>query len=373
MKSILITGSNGFIGKNLLIKLRESKDYNILSFNRRNKLSNLPKLISKVDVVIHLAGVNRPKKIIEFQKSNYNLTRTLCKCIENEYKKNQRSLKIIYTSTTQVDLDNFYGKSKLKAEKILKKLSSYKDINVNIFRLPGVFGKWCKPNYNSVVSTYCYQVSRNIPLTVNNPTKIIKLVYIDDVIEHFLLSIKNSNRKKIYINVNPIYSVSLKKLSLLISSFKSIDTKLKLNNLGYGLSKKLYSTYLSHIPLSQLDYNLNVKADTRGEFVELFKSNKFGQINFFTISAGQIRGGHYHHTKSEKFVVVHGKAKFRFLNIINNRYRELIVSDNIKKIVNTIPGWTHDIINIGKKNLIVLVWTNEIYNQNKPDTIISKI
>ena len=222
----------------------------------------------------------------------------------------KRTIKLIFTSSIHAVSDTEYGKSKLKAEKIIKSYSSNKFLT-NIFRLPGIFGKWSKPNYNSVVATFCHNIARNLPITVDNPKNIIKLVYIDDLLKDLILSLKMDDNE-IYKNIDSEYSISVEDLASSINSFKLSRQNLNIETVGSGLLKLLYSTYLSYLPTDEFSYQLKENNDVRGKFVEVFKGQTIGQVSYLTINTNQERGGHYHHTKTEKFLVVQGKALFRF-------------------------------------------------------------
>ena len=276
-------------------------------------------------------------------------------------------IKLIFTSSIHAVSDTEYGKSKLGAEKIIKSYSSDKFLT-NIFRLPGIFGKWSKPNYNSVVATYCHNIARNLTISIDSPKHIIKLIYIDDLLKALVLSLSMDDNQ-IYKTVEPEYSISVEELASKINSFKALRTNLNIETIGSGFLKLLYSTYLSYLPSDQFSYQLRENSDVRGKFVEVFKGQNMGQISYLTINANQERGGHYHHTKTEKFLVVQGKGLFRFRDLLTDKFIEISVSSKDTKIVDTIPGWAHDIVNIGSEELVIIVWANEIYDPKNPDTI----
>lgn len=367
MKKILVTGSEGFIAKNFIINFKNNPNFKIYRFSHESDLSLLTEYLKKVNYVIHLAGENRPKKKENFKKNNIEFTRILCQKINDQIKNSKKKIKLIFTSSVHAMSETKYGKSKLEAEKIIKKYKS-KYFLINIFRLPGVFGKWCKPNYNSVVATFCHNIARNLPIKINDPKHKLKLVYIDDVIKAInqLLIMKES---KIIKKIKPEYLISVKDLALKIKGFKFSRKNLEIDTMGNGFSKLLYSTYLSYLPSNQFSYSLKENKDVRGKFVEIFKSKLFGQMSYLTININKDRGGHYHHTKTEKFLVVKGKGLFRFRDLLTNNFVELKVSAKECRVVDTIPGWAHDIINIGSEELVVIVWANEIYDSQNPDTI----
>jgi len=362
--NVLVTGSNGFLGKNLVVHLKEL-GIHTKTFTRQNSLSDLKILIKNSDFIVHLAGENRPADEKDFNAVNFGITESICAIVKSLDKK----IPIIFTSSVQVLIDNAYGQSKFKAEEALKKLNSETASPIYIYRLPGVFGKWCRPNYNSVVATFCHNISKDLPVKVNDPSAFITLVYIDDVINEFISLIKGDIPKNEALSVNPQYKVNLGQLADQIKSFKESRNSLQIDKVGKGFIRKLYSTYLSYLSPSDFEYSISSQIDDRGIFAEVLKTKDSGQFSFFTAEAGITRGGHYHHTKTEKFLVIKGKAKFIFRNIDTHETHEIIATSKKLKIIETIPGWAHDITNIGKSKLIVMLWANEIFDRNKPDTI----
>lgn len=371
--SVLVTGANGFIGRNLVTKLREEKNFVVSTFQRENHPDQLRSLLKDCQFVIHLAGENRPSHASGFTKSNIALTQLLFNGVEQEYLKNNRKIKIIFTSSTQALQETDYGKSKLKSEQILEGLSKKYAIPVSIYRLPGVFGKWCRPNYNSVVATFCYNISRNIPIKISDPEKPLRLVYIDDVVEKFVSELKVKSNVEFSGEVTPQYQIKLGSLVEKIESFNKYDQNLMLGTVGVGLDRALYATFLSYLPKNKFSYSLPQHEDTRGTFVEIFKTENSGQISFFTAHPGITRGGHYHHTKTEKFLVVKGLAKFKFRDIITDETIEIVTSSSNYEIVDMIPGYAHNITNIGDEELIVILWASENFDKNRPDTISNEV
>ena len=332
----------------------------------------MSKYLKETDYVFHLAGENRAKNINDYKKNNIEFTKLLCTKILSEIKNSKKKIKLIFTSSIHAEQNSSYGKSKLEAENIIKKFSENENFLINIFRLPGVFGKWCKPNYNSVVATFCHNISRENPITIDNETTKLRLVYIDSVIKKLIDSLSD-NKKNIYKTVQPEYVITLGKLASHIRAFKCSRENLVVENLGSGFLKALYSTYLSYLPSDKFSYLLKKNTDPRGKFVEVFKSSTFGQVSYLTISANQERGGHYHHTKTEKFLVLKGSVIFRFQNLITKEFVELKVTSDDSRVVDTIPGWAHDIINISSEEAIIMIWCNEIYDPKNPDTIQQKV
>lgn len=366
---ILVTGANGFIGKNLIARLNESPSINILPFYRHTPRSELKNMISKSDFIFHLAGENRPQDVSAFKIVNQDFTEDICACIKNK----DRPTPLIFTSSTQATQDNPYGVSKRSAEKAIELFAKKTENPCVIYRLPGVFGKWCKPNYNSVVATFCHNIANDLPIQINDPSKLLTLVYIDDVITDFLSTIQSSSPGLTARRVTPEYTATLQQLADQIIKFKESQRTLITEAVGSGLTRALYATYLSYLPTKDFSYNLTNHTDPRGTFVEVLKTPDHGQFSFLTAHPGVTRGGHYHHTKTEKFLVIKGTAKFGFRHIITNEIFETTTSGDVPKVVETIPGWAHDITNIGSDELVVMLWANEIFDREKPDTISSKV
>ena len=370
-KKILITGADGFLGRNLRVQLSELNGIEIFTFVRDNDFLDLEKIIPKVDFIFHLAGENRPEATSDFYLVNKDLTKTICNYISLAYEQTGRKIPILFSSSAQASFKNDYGLSKLAAEDAIRSLLYEYNIPVYIFRLPNVFGKWSKPNYNSVVSTFCHNIANGLPIFVSDPNIELTLVYIDDVIRKFIQIMFGANSHSIeneFFLVSPQYQISLGDLAGQIKNFKLSISTLNTEAVGTGLSRALYATYLSYLPPQHFLYPLKEYKDTRGKFVEMFKTPNYGQVSYFTAYPGQIRGGHYHHTKNEKFLVVKGSAHFRFRHIVTSQNFELFTSDNKPEVVQSIPGWVHDITNVGMDDMIVLLWANESFDINLPDT-----
>jgi UDP-2-acetamido-2,6-beta-L-arabino-hexul-4-ose reductase len=362
---ILITGANGFFGKNLVYSLK-NKGYNhLIEIDRNSSKEDLIKGLLESDFVFHLAGVNRPKNEKEFFTGNVDFTKELVEILS----KNNRKTPILFSSSIQALLDNPYGKSKREAEKILIDFSNSNGNKIFIFRLPNVFGKWSRPNYNSVVATFCYNIARDLPIEIHDPEKELTLVYIDDVINEFIKTMENYYEIETgFLEVKTTYKIKLKDLANKIYSFKEIRKKLKIPSFEDELTRKLYATFLSYFPENNLGYELEMKKDNRGWLSEFLKSNNFGQIFISKTKPGITRGNHWHHTKVEKFLVVQGKAMIRLRNIISNEIVEYEVSGEELRVIDIPPGYTHSITNIGEEELITLFWSSEIFNPEKPDT-----
>ena len=365
----LITGANGFIAKNLIIRLKESNSFEIATFTRADDSERLISLVKDADIIFHLAGENRPMSIESFEVNNVQLTQSLCDAV----KLTGRNIPIIFTSSAQSELDNPYGVSKKTSEEILRQLSQSFLNPVSIFRLPGVFGKWCRPNYNSVVATFCNNIAVGIPVAVHDPERVISLVYVDDVVDSLIKVVGFESPTVQYVAVSPEYEISLGELAKQIQLFKDSRTTLITENVGSGLIRCLYSTYLSYLSPTQFAYELPTHSDSRGMFVEMLKTADSGQFSFFTALPGVTRGGHYHHTKTEKFLVIKGEALFRFRHLLTDETVELYTSGNKPNVVETIPGWTHDITNVGNTEMVVMLWANENFEIEKPDTVACKV
>lgn len=368
---VLITGANGFIGRNLQIRLRERNDVQVLCYTRNHQTVNLPGLLEGVDFVFHLAGVNRPKDAKEFTIGNAYFTIDLCDAVKDAARKMSKPIPILYTSTTQSSLNNPYGRSKREAEEVLAAIGRDPLVPVHVFRLPNVFGKWCRPNYNSVIATFCHNIARDLPIQINDPHAPLTLVYIDDVIDSFLHVMDGTtpmHGTDGYSTVKPEYATTVGELARLILAFRKCRDSLIMERVGGGLARALYATYVSYLPVEAFAYDLPQHTDNRGTFVEILKTLDSGQISFFTAHAGVTRGGHYHHSKTEKFIVIRGEALFRFRHMETGQTHELQTSGDRPQVVETVPGWTHDITNTGPQELVVMLWANEIFDRTRTDT-----
>ncbi|WP_347901347.1 NAD-dependent epimerase/dehydratase family protein [Pseudomonas purpurea] len=361
---ILITGANGFVAKNLIAHLRERQDIEVLQFSRKDELADLKSLLAQADFVFHLAGVNRPQNPDEFKEGNADLTRLLCEGVAASGRKTP----VLYTSSIQAELTNAYGTSKREAEEALLELASRHGVPVHLFRLPNVFGKWARPNYNSAVATFCHNIARQQPIQINDPAAPISLVYIDDVVAHFISVMDGKLSGSPFVEVEPCYATTVGELSDQLHAFRDSRNSLITEPVGTGLTRALYSTYLSYVPPERFTYEVPKYGDPRGVFVEMLKTKDSGQFSYFTAHPGITRGGHYHHSKTEKFLVIKGTACFRFRHIVSGEFYELVTQGDKPEIVETVPGWTHDITNVGEDEMIVMLWANEIFDREHPDT-----
>lgn len=368
---VLITGANGFIGQNLQLHLRERSDVQVACFTRSNQLGQLDELLEGVDFVFHLAGINRPQDPKEFVSGNADLTRVLCNTVAAIASSTGRMIPILFTSSTQAAQDNPYGCSKRQAEELLAVAGMNPLVPAHVFRLPNVFGKWCRPNYNSVVATFCHNTARDLPIQINDPQVELTLVYIDDVIETFVQAMDGvapTIGADGFATVQPQYAMTVGELARLIQTFRDTRRTLVTERVGTGLVRALYATYVSYLPVKAFAYDVPQHADQRGVFVEMLKTPDCGQFSFFTAHPGVTRGGHYHHSKTEKFLVIKGQALFRFRHMETGQTHELETSGNRPQVIETVPGWTHDITNTGPEEMVVMLWANEIFDRAHPDT-----
>ena len=362
---VLVTGAQGFIGKNLIVHLSEMVGVEVLSFVRGDSIEVLNELVAQADSIVHLAGENRPADIADFTIVNINLTRSLCEAIVAT----GRNIPLILASSTQAESDTLYGQSKRAAEQIVEEYATETGNHAVIYRLPGVFGKWCKPNYNSVVATFCHNIARDLPIQVNDAEATLLLVYIDDVVDEFLRVLKDVQLGLVWSKISQTYVITLSELSVQITAFKNCRTTLISERVGTGLTRALYATYISYLQPEQFVYDIPMYSDERGIFAEMLKTADSGQFSFFTVHSGVTRGSHYHHSKTEKFLVVSGVVRMRFRQLVTGETFEITVSNDKPQVVISIPGWVHDITNVGASEAVVMLWANEVFDKQKPDCI----
>ncbi len=362
---ILITGSNGFVGKNLVSTLAYLDEFEILTFNRNDAMSVLDSHTKECDFVVHLAGVNRSQNPADFYNGNVVLIERLVTFLKN----NNNKAPILLTSSIQVDIDSHYGKSKKAAEEILVKYGEKENIKIMIYRLPNLFGKWSQPDYNSVIATWCYQIARNKKTEISNPYQKLKLVYIDDLVSEIILSINNKGNIIFdnYYNVKTSYELSLSEIYEALLSFKNIRQTKFIPDLSNHFTNNLYNTYLSYLPIDDFSYDLITHFDKRGSFTEFVKSDYSGQVSINIFKPNQTKGDHWHKSKNEKFVVVKGVGLIKFRNIFKDEIVEYKVNDKKLEVIEVPAGYTHNITNIGKEDMIVLMWVNKHYKSDDPD------
>ncbi|MCM2590896.1 NAD-dependent epimerase/dehydratase family protein [Rossellomorea marisflavi] len=367
---ILVTGANGFIGKNLVAELNNRGYKDILKITKNSEDSILEKYTKECDFVFHLAGINRSNNVDEFMDGNIGITSKLLELLKYHGNKSP----ILMTSSIQAGNDSPYGISKKAAEDLLTNYYYETDIKVFIYRLPNIFGKWSKPNYNTVVATYCHNIARGLDIQINNADTELTLAYIDDVLEEFINALNGNPTIHGEFCIVPIaHDIKLGKLVELIKSFKASRSNLNVPNMEDGLTKKLYSTYLSFLPPDQFSYELKMNLDQRGSFTEFIKTPDRGQVSINISKPGITKGNHWHHTKNEKFLVVSGEGLIRFRNMDTNEVIEYKVTGLNLQVLDIPVGYTHSIINIGECDLITVMWANECFNPIKSDTYFEEV
>ena len=366
---ILVTGADGFIGKNLCVSLAEQAGFEVLPVVRATDPAALESKVAQADAVIHLAGVNRPQDPAEFAAGNADFTARLCQALLAT----GRPIPVAFASSIQADRDNPYGLSKRAAEDHLRRYAEASGAPVALYRLANVFGKWSRPDYNSAVATFCHNIARGLPIQVNDAAAPLRLVYIDDVVAELLRFLADPGTGVGLRQAGPVYATTVGELARQIEAFKDVRTSLVTERVGTGLVRALYATYVSFLPPQAFSYGVPKYGDARGVFVEMLKTPDCGQFSFFTAHPGITRGGHYHHTKTEKFLVIKGVARYRFRHLLTDELFEVDSRGDEPLVVETIPGWAHDITNIGDDELVVMLWANESFDRQNPDTIASPV
>jgi UDP-2-acetamido-2,6-beta-L-arabino-hexul-4-ose reductase len=367
---IAVTGADGFIGKNLCLRLREQGHGDgILPVKRGTNAQTLREYVATADFVFHLAGVNRPADEGDFVKDNVDFTATLCAALKDS----GRHVPVAYTSSIQASLDTPYGRSKRGAETVLRRHAADAGAVLYLMRLPNVFGKWARPEYNSVVATFCHRIARDLPITIHDAGAAVKLVHIDDVVERLIGLLGTPSVSGDFMEVEPVYETTVGDLASILRSFADSRKSLVIPAVGTGFLRALYATYVSYLPPESFAYDVPRHGDSRGVFIEMLKTGGSGQFSYFTAKPGVTRGEHYHHSKTEKFLVITGTAVFRFRNVDTGETHEVVAVGGDGRIVETIPGWTHDVTNVGDGELAVMLWANEIFDRSRPDTVRMKV
>lgn len=379
---ILVTGAAGFVGKNLVAELENisvgkcsfqgiPKDAQILTADIDTPAQTLKEYCRDCDFVFHLAGVNRPKEEKEFKEGNFDSLSLLISCLKEQ----GNFCPVALSSSTQAALDNPYGESKRQAEQALHLYSQETGAKVYVFRFPGLFGKWCRPNYNSVVATFCYNTANGIELRIDAPEKEIALAYIDDVVRTLLLCVSDCVCKDSdgFCVVTPVYSVTLQRLADLLKKFREDRKRLQVPFLSDGFERSLYATYLSYLPESDFSYPLTTHSDHRGSFTEIVRTPDRGQFSVNISKPHITKGNHWHHTKNEKFCVVSGKGVIRFRDIHSNKVIEYFVSGDKMEVVDIPTGYTHNIENLGDTDMITVMWASEAFDPEHPDTYFLEV
>lgn len=367
---VLIIGAKGFIGRNLAAALKNEKEYEVLKFNRDTEKGLLNEYCKAADFVFHLAGVNRSLKQEELMEVDVGLTSSLL----DSLKKHHNLCPVVMVSSIQAALDNPYGRSKKAGEDLMINYGRESGAEVLIYRLPNVFGKWCKPNYNSIIATLCHNFARDLPITEDDPDLIMKLVYIDDVVEELIRTLKGKKKGTSYFcKVPEAHFVKLGDIVSLLTFFKESRKSLRIPDLSEEFAKKLYATYVSYLPQDQFGYQLTMNSDTRGSFTEFLKTEGFGQVSVNRIKPGIVKGNHWHHTKCEKFLAVSGKGIVRFREVGSAHVIEYKVSGEELEVMDIPAGYTHNIENTGNSDLVVIMWANEEFDPNRPDTYFEEV
>lgn len=370
MMNILVTGAKGFIGKNFIAQLRNQKYTDIFEYDMDSEPSSLEVFCEKADFVFHLAGVNRPKEQAEFMEGNFGFTSKLLDTL----KKYKNTCPVVISSSTQAALDNPYGKSKKAGEDLMFAYGKETGAKIIVYRFPNVFGKWCKPNYNSAVATFCNNIANDLPIQVNDRKVMMNLVYIDDVVEELMNALDgNEHCDGQFCEVPVVHTITLGEIVDLIVSFKESRKILAVPNMANEFEKKLYSTYLSYLPTDQFSYPLKTNTDARGSFTEIIRTLDRGQFSVNISKPGITKGNHWHQTKNEKFLVVSGKGLIRFRKIDSQEIIDYYVSGDKMEVVDIPTGYTHNIINVGDTDLVTFMWSNEVFNPDKPDTYFLEV
>lgn len=361
---ILVTGSKGFVGKNLCSAFKGYDHIELIEFDIDSDSGCLNEALETVDFVIHLAGVNRPQSPDEFDTGNAGSIEHICKKLYHL----KRTPQIILSSSIQADLDNPYGNSKRKAEMILNTFSQETGASCVVYRFKNLFGKWCRPNYNSVTATFCHNIANDLPIQISDPANEVDLTYIDDVVDALIKELDLQTPGFRFAEELPSFKISLGDLARMIQSFRDLRNTLFLPDFSKPFVRALYATYLSYLSEDNFGYALDIKSDERGSLAEFIKSPSFGQIFISHTEPGITRGNHYHHTKTEKFMVVAGEAMIRFRHINRSDIIEYQVRGEEYRVLDIPPGFTHSIENIGKEDLVTLFWASEVFNPEQPDT-----
>lgn len=364
MKSVLVTGSRGFIGRNLCAALRRMEAVRLLEYDLGMQPADLELGLACADVIIHLAGVNRPRNVEEFQTGNAGSTEEMCATLL----RSGRKPKIVLSSSIQAELDNPYGKSKRAAEEVLRTFADMTGAECVAHRFKNLFGKWCRPNYNSVTATFCHNIAHGLPVQISDPEKTLEFTYIDDVVAAFVSELQPGAPGFRFAPPLPGTSLSLGELAAKIQAFRDMRSTLGLPDFSSAFDRALCATYLSYLDNDAFGYNLDVKSDQRGSLAEFIKSPAMGQIFVSRTHPGVTRGNHFHHTKTEKFLVVQGDAVIRFLHIEGGQVIEYRVRGEDYRVLDIPPGYTHSIENVGRDELVTLFWSSQVFDPQNPDT-----
>jgi dTDP-4-dehydrorhamnose 3,5-epimerase and related enzymes len=368
---VLITGANGFIGKNLSLTLGQRKDLELSCYDVESDSASLERLVLEADFICHLAGVNRPQSIEEFATGNTGCTESVVSILREHGKMTP----FLISSSIQAAHENPYGLSKRNAEEVVFSYGRDCGACVYVYRLPNVFGKWCRPNYNSAVATFCHNIAHDLPIQVNDPSVVMNLVYIDDVVASFVAAIDGRlpSDCATFRDVQPVHTAKLGDIAELIRSFRRTRQERGVPQLDDPFVKKLYSTYLSYLPVREFSYPLKMNVDDRGSFTEFLRTPDRGQVSVNISRPGITKGNHWHHTKNEKFLVVSGEGVIRFRKVGSDDVIEYPVSGAKLEVVDIPTGYTHNISNTGSGDLVTVMWCNEPFDPEHPDTIFESV
>ena len=381
--NILVTGANGFVGRNLVSQLENiasgkarnyaiaGEELHVLCYDVDSDPAALEEYCRRADFVFNLAGVNRPEDPSEFMKGNFGFASLLLDTL----KKCGNSCPVMISSSTQAALDNPYGESKRAGEELLFEYGRETGAKVLVYRFPNVFGKWCRPNYNSAVATFCHNIAHGLPIRVNDPSVVMHLVYIDDVVDELIGALSgDEHRAGAFCEVPVVHEITLGGIVDLLYSFRDMQQDLEVPDLGDAFTKKLYSTYLSYLPKEKFCYPLKMNVDNRGSFTEIIRTPDRGQFSVNISKPGITKGEHWHHTKNEKFVVVSGHGLVQLRKIGTDEVINFEVSGEKMEVVEMIPGYTHNIINLSDtEDLVTFMWANEAFNPKRPDTYFEPV
>lgn len=379
--NILITGANGFIGRNFvetLKNVRDGKDktrsiapaLTILEYDKDTDPALLDEYCAKSDFVFNLAGVNRPQDPADFMSGNFGFASTLL----DSLKRHDNKCPVMLSSSIQAERDNPYGQSKKAGEELFFRYAEEANAPVYVYRFPNVFGKWCRPNYNSAVATFCHNIAHGLPITLNDPSVVMSLVYIDDVVDELLRALAgNPTRTGNYCSVPVAHTIKLGEIADLLHSFKASRDERSVPDMSDAFTSKLYSTYLSYLPRDQFSYPLKMNVDNRGSFTEFIRTPERGQVSVNVSKPGVTKGNHWHHSKNEKFLVVKGEGVIRFRQVGSEEIIEYPVCGDTLEVVDIPTGYTHNIENTGNTEMVTVMWANECFNPEKPDTYFLEV
>ncbi|WP_374945152.1 NAD-dependent epimerase/dehydratase family protein [Sphingomonas sp.] len=366
-RRLVVTGADGFVGRNLMLRLAELDRFSGVPLVRASDAGEWRDAVASADAVIHLAGVNRPSDPAAFA-GNADAAALLADAVTAA----DRPVPILYASSAKAIDDTPYGRSKKSGEDRLLALAEQTGAPVAIYRLPNVFGKWCRPDYNSAVATFCHNIARDLPIRIDDPATPLTLVYVDDVIDAWIAAIDGGFVTGFH-DIAPVYRSSVGAVAETLRGFRDGRADNLIDDVGTGLTRALYATYVSYLPPADFSYPIVSHRDPRGAFSEMLKTRSAGQFSYFTALPGITRGGHYHHTKTEKFLIVHGQALFRFRHMLTGETHEIRTSGDTPEIVETIPGWAHDVTNVGDSDMVSLLWANEVFDRARPDTVVAPL